>query len=357
MKKVLIARDWASGHFHGGALRSLQIEEMLAEKDVDYETLPPRVTASYTLDGICAAILLKRRIPSIDLIDMLRIVRRYSPALVELRKYRGDKVVLWESTRSYYWPLACKKLGIDVIALPHNLESVNFRLNFSYIKTEIACMKYLSRAVFAISSEDAWMFNQGSGSVDWLPYSPPKEIMLRSEKIRKSRKAKKTHNNDDRILILGTSQKSNEHDLVELVLAADKLGIAVDVVGKGNETILRKFNLRNTIVHGYVDDIILQSMLINCRCALVWNRTGSGVLTRIPELALCGIPVICNVGAARSAYFWPNVYIAKDIIEACATAHNSTRFACEYIDWLNNSKGRILGQNADKLKNAINNVG
>ena len=62
-------------------------------------------------------------------------------------------------------------------------------------------------------------------------------------------------------------------------------------------------------IHGRLEAAELCDLLASSEKAVVFQTRGSGALTRIPELLLAGLPVICNPHAARSAQHYDGVEI------------------------------------------------
>jgi hypothetical protein len=62
-------------------------------------------------------------------------------------------------------------------------------------------------------------------------------------------------------------------------------------------------------IHGRLELTQLCDLMASSEKAVVFQTRGSGALTRIPELLLAGLPVICNPHAARSAQHYDGVEI------------------------------------------------
>src|SRR5262245_28086014 len=76
--------------------------------------------------------------------------------------------------------------------------------------------------------------------------------------------------------------------------------VEVDVVGAGTDMLSSGTNWRGDI-HFEVVSLQLEGLLVNADAAILPQCEGFGVLTRLPELAAAGIPVVTSEHASLAA--------------------------------------------------------
>jgi glycosyltransferase involved in cell wall biosynthesis len=109
------------------------------------------------------------------------------------------------------------------------------------------------------------------------------------------------------------------------------------IAGFGTEALVKQFKDLPSCVNilGSVSKEVYQKLLKTCKAVLIYQHSGTGVLTRIPELMIAGIPIIANSIALRSFHHLKGLY----------TLHNLK--ALKNIDSLNLVKPTI---NAELIK-------
>jgi hypothetical protein len=88
------------------------------------------------------------------------------------------------------------------------------------------------------------------------------------------------------------------------------------IAGYGTEKLEAYIPKRSSIVlHGSVTQAVLDNLLTKVDAILINQPYTSGALTRIPEMFIAGIPVICNEASARSYFNYHGVYLFHNEID------------------------------------------
>lgn len=325
---VVLGSPWNSA-LHGGVLRSLQLKAWFAR--AGYELVP----VNWTDIDLHAGDLCKSVSTAIKIGGTCRSGRGYATALLRSGNFRRQlrasearsDVLILECTSHAFIVEAALSEGYRVLAFPQNIESLNDTSCHEYhakgglpgAAREISYLGSRCAGVWAISSEDAWLFGQVSAHVHWLPYIPPDYIQTRCAVVRERRAL----SSRDHVLIMNTRQATADEGVRRLMETLEEQSIRTVVCGRGTEHYLTWRRWKNVTVIGTVNDEQLIDLWARSRCAVIYGRKGSGALTRIPELLLAGVPVVCNVAAARSAWLWQGIVLAdgmRELPEACERA-------------------------------------
>lgn len=228
----------------------------------------------------------------------------------ELSGDSSIRLVVLENTRDHLMMIpAAKRLNIDVICVPHDIES----LSQSTCK-HMASMWHLrpfwsevrsigqAKAFFSISFEEQWLMRGFGIEAEMLPYYPCSADLAALERIRRIRRGVVGNH----ILVLGSAGHPptgrGMRDLLDqLSFWPDLKRNAVSVAGYGTEIFSSIPEANASIrVLGSVSESILEHLLISARVVVLNQWFGCGALTRIPDLLVAGVPVIANTIAARS---------------------------------------------------------
>ncbi|MCR9195639.1 MAG: hypothetical protein NXH88_12955 [Hyphomonas sp.] len=192
-------------------------------------------------------------------------------------------------------------LDIHFTAYPHNLEFMvrgQKQHMLSSHQTAFAAEMHVYRKahmVRTISSFDALVLQSlGVDSVDALPYQPPNSDVAELALIREQRGSQQRQKPyaDSFILILGSAGNPPTREGFERLLeiiADHEVSHHYIVAGFGTE-ILMTLAPQNVDVLGEVNDGDLRRLMVTCDALLVYQPPTSGMLTRIVEAALAGIP-------------------------------------------------------------------
>ncbi len=315
----------------GGYRRTSQIDELIRSAEFGISDIVKNLPLSSTsrwsryINGIRMIVKHRFKIyPSYKMIGYCGyLYQKYQQAL---NQHRGKKILLWEENREQYYmiPYAAKDADFQIIAAPHNLESL-FLENIDHfthkslpdsLKNEI---KHLSLAdvVFCISREEQWLLKLFGIDADFLPYYPPQSVLSNLLKVRQLRQPTQ----ENKFLILGTAgNRITKMGIIELIkllkIIQNKIEFKVDIAGYGTEILKKHCDDINLItLHGTVEPEKLNQLLISTKAVLIYQRSGVGALTRIPEMLIAGIPVIANSNACRSAFGYHGVYCYDNLDE------------------------------------------
>lgn len=210
----------------------------------------------------------------------------------------------------YFLPLvhALRKRGVPIIACCHNLESlcppqVNRSHQRSLLQSEVEALSACDLVV-TISREEAVLLENLGVRVLFLPYYPPRAIEARLASIRENRLRSERLKG---VLFLGNMGNLATRDSAVDFLTRSECSRAVEdlmfiVGGFGTE------QLRNEPVSGKVDiegtltDARLDAILSEVRASVIYQKFGSGALTKVVEMLFAGVPVLGNSHALRTHY-------------------------------------------------------
>jgi hypothetical protein len=306
---------------HGGLHRSEQIVDILVKNGICVAELPqsyPRKTRPIA-DRIVGVI---NSIQDRDW-DAFRLRRLGGIGqifhLYESELAKGDRydAILWETLGESITPKMGKKYGIPVIALPQNLESF-FKVYFyqrkpeaifEYLRWEIYALK-LADFVFAISAEEQIVLRNHGVDADYLPYYPSRRLISLYSDIRRKRKKHKKNS----FIILGSANNhATREGIIELVdwlhYFRDNSLLEVKLIGNKTESLKETLDYPWLKICGTATQEEIEQYLLETKAVLIHQKKGLGVLTRIPEMLIAGIPVITNRIGARSATHLQGVYV------------------------------------------------
>lgn len=236
----------------------------------------------------------------------------------------------------YFKPLAEKlfKLGIPVVAVCHNIESLVasnvdpvHRMNI--FKRELDLFARCE-TVITISREDTILlnnFNDHNNAV-FFPYHPVEEIRERLLTIRKKRKKTVKYN----FLIMGTAINTETREGMLRVIrqwetvGASAYGGKLLVAGYKTDTFLAEVNNSDNIEFlGPLDNDEFDKRLAEVNACICYQERGGGALTRICEMLIAGVPVVANSHAARSYYDKKGVVEFRDFTGLGDALENASR--------------------------------
>ncbi|MGK7894471.1 MAG: hypothetical protein AB4372_12800 [Xenococcus sp. (in: cyanobacteria)] len=306
---------------HGGEHRSEQILEILSQNNIQITELQQSVfrqarpikdrilgslnsLRNYDWDAFC-----ERRLGGIG--QMLNLYHN------ELTINKKHQAIIWETTGETITPQIKKKYQVPLIALPHNIESffmIHFKNRnshklFDYLKQELKGLK-TADFVFAVSVEEQIFLRNYGIEAEYLPYYPGQRLIDIYSDIRQARKISQKQS----FLILGSAKNhANVEGFLQLTdwinnFVNDRY-LEVKLVGNQTESLKDSLNYPWLQICGTATETELKQYLTETRAVLIHQTKGLGVLTRIPEMLVAGIPIIANRIAARSATHLPGVYI------------------------------------------------
>lgn len=233
----------------------------------------------------------------------------------QIGSYRGSRVLLWENTHrnNVSLPVLARTAGFAILAMPQNMEALwettAVRRKMAAFADELAGLA-VADAVFCISREEQWLLRNFGIAADFLPYFPPRLVRARLLAVRDRRRFGRGAS----LLILGTAHnpptRAGMKSLLRMLRSlpgGDQLPL--QIAGFGTESLRADAADLNCQVHGGLDQVKLDELLVDARAAVIHQDSATGALTRIPELLLAGIPVIANSIAARSATHYAGVHL------------------------------------------------
>jgi len=243
-------------------------------------------------------------------------------------------------------------LGIPTVACVQNLETLDTANFFSPgRRTALAAgvdfaneLRALSRCreqLYISRVEAALMRGLGAPS-HYYPYRPVGEIRGALESIREAREARGAA--EGVFLVLGTATHRTTEESMRWLLDGVRRnglppGAQVVVCGLGTEELTASVSHPSIQVRGWVEQGELVQLLTTCRAVLVPQRSGFGALTRLPEFACAGVPMIVSKHPLAALDTPPGIEVAADTYEswyakmAAARATTPLVSVADYSAW------------------------
>lgn len=334
MKAVLYHRIFEGKPFgHGGERRALQMQELMEQANVECHYYPlrgesgssPLWTIALILQTYGYRILLHPR----NLRRAFRFINNNYTHNLKRFFERPEKTLLIEGTIEEFlvmFPLA-RRYGKEVIAFPHNLESLVPKANYLIGKNEKWQtfrneMHWLRtcKAVYCIAEEETWLLRLWGVNAYYLPYEPPHETKVYLEDIACSRK-ERTQNAPLKILMTGSAinpptAQGMQRVIDEWNAMEEQLrGVELIVAGYGTDDYLTVAKGDSIQLLGALTDEQMREEMIRCDAMLIFQPPTTGALTRIREAQIANIPVIANFDAARSYHHTRQLYEYQSLQE------------------------------------------
>jgi glycosyltransferase involved in cell wall biosynthesis len=199
---------------------------------------------------------------------------------------------------------------IPTISIIHNLESFDTApdiselskiARFSIMKDftdELTVYNHCSLTL-TISKVEAGLLGGLGVKVKNYPYLPVGKIRERLIMVREKRSQVPDKNNNIFLLIGSANHKTTYEGmfwfLKNLVTSQIIKKIHLIIAGKGTMDFKRFFDETQGIEYkGFVEQEKFDELIIKSRAVIIPQFRGFGALTRIPELACAGVPVICS---------------------------------------------------------------
>jgi glycosyltransferase involved in cell wall biosynthesis len=236
---------------------------------------------------------------------------RIGAAALAVRRLERRAVFLWAPSYGAHLvlgPLA-RRRGSRVIALIHNIESLvpnqpcPIRPSQSnWLDLEIACLSNAD-VVFCHSRWDQWFLRMRGLEAHLLPYYP---THARCEWLRRIRERRLQGPIGDSIVVLGNADNPPTRlgMLEQLRIvgqhATGLRHIAIHVCGDGTTRLQSAKLAPNVQIHGYVHEDVLAQHLATAKAVWFHQPATTGVVTRIVDMLIAGVPVLANAFASRS---------------------------------------------------------
>ena len=304
---------------HGGNRRCLQIRDILDRHGVaalilDQKVLPRsfgKRLIKLALNPSLGYSLLRYgcRHPINEVSRLLTLKERV--ARLSANEH-SSKTLIWESTKDLGFSLILDD-QIKVIGLPHNIEALaeqdysaslsGASTLFDCIGKEVSALRRCNK-IFCISREDQWLLSNLGLKSMYLPYWPAQSILEECGSIRSIRKERAQAR--DLVLVLGTYLNAPTRYGINAIIksiasVASNKKLSFVIAGYGTDQIRLVEELpENVSIAGPLTRSQLKALMCNAKAALVHQEYGTGVLTRITEFLLSGIPVVASDIASRS---------------------------------------------------------
>lgn len=331
-KVVYFSRFHNNPNSHGGDKRAAQICEMLGPIDYDFVSmysipLPFNEKQKQKLDepsGLLQnklALLQKQHVTywkynkwSERIRDFIFDFHTRAKVFVDTLKSSPPDLLIIDDP-VFLAPLIvyANSKGIPIVAICHNLETLSSTQVEISAQQELFAyeLELLAKCdlLVTISKEETWLLRNFGMAPVYLPYFPLRQTVDRLESIRESRQGSvKAY-----FLLLGTVYNFPTLDGMKRIISAvtgdpvlheDRLIVA----GFGTKQLAGFVNDSCVEVRGDLTDAELDELLTTTKGCIVCQESGSGALTKIPELLLAGVPVIINSHAARSHHNLPGIF-------------------------------------------------
>lgn len=232
--------------------------------------------------------------------------------------------------------------GVPCVIASHNIESLDvgrLRLNSALsahtaaidLANELRALRAYEQR-FAISKVEASLLTGVGLSCWYYPYLPTGEVREHFSRI--GRRRDRTRPDESLFILMGTANHAPTRRSLEwftqharecglpkgarVVVFGDKVE---DLAGDGPP-------VAGLDVRGRISNEALSDLLIRATAALVPQRMGFGALTRIPELACAGVPVIMFPHASYALDPPPGVHVLQD--DSWSTLMEGMRAAMQY---------------------------
>jgi hypothetical protein len=325
--KIFRYTEFKSNPFgHGAEKRTAQIGEILSDSGVDYEIIKSidskKVSTLFLFKKFLAHFITIGNVFNPIIFKNIRVFFKFifnSVKAEELFAYKfkkGNKLLLWEYTRSnfFYIPGAARGMDLKTIAFPHNIESlvpnqgsaISGKKAPDWFKEEI---KYLSLCdlVFCISKEDTNLLNLFGINAYYLPYYPVHEAENALLRIREKRTKRIEENKKLKLLMLGSADNQptrlGMNDRIKTINKRNLDNIELIIAGFKTELLNKETDINSKVSFlGTISNEQLEMLLSEVDLILIHQPATTGALTKIPEMLIAGIPVLANFSGARNYY-------------------------------------------------------
>ena len=333
MKKILHHSRFEPKNFgHGGERRTSQIIQFYINNGFEVQSISLNPKNHYRIKYLFKSLLLLISVYRLGnwyslkrLLKWWKYIYQIYPSLENIFKSEAE-IFAWESTMDSFsfLPYLAKKSGKKVYAFPHNIESLvkeekssitGKSSPFGYHE-EIHAYKICDK-VYCISKFDQQLLKLFNVDSILFPYKPTNELEKYLESIKNRRKT--MYGNSQQLknfLIAGTAFNPPTRIGMNTLLnwlnkfATNEFRFAV--AGYGTEMFKQEVKNENIKLLGSLSQDELQNEMLRCDALLVYQIPTTGILTRVIEFNIAGIPVFINSEAAynflemNDIYFYSN---------------------------------------------------
>lgn len=318
---------------HGGERRTTQIVEYYARQGYEIVDLNLDFKQSFTLLSLVKSIFVIYKVYGFSDWKSINKFRKYwrdiAILMPQLESFflQDIHTFVWESVHDEYYYIAyfAKKHKKEIIAFPHNIESLVLnqksaltnKLSPYGFDKDIEILKKC-QLVKAISRFDTQLLNLFGINTEFFAYNPPQKVVDYLLKI-KVKRSEKAQTQKKKVLILGTAHnpptRIGMEKLIEILNTVDNDNLLVTIAGFGTDTLKPKIKKDFIEIKGQLSQTDLETEMIHCDALLVNQPPTTGALTRVTEFLLADIPVILNVESAHSHFEMNGVVIYYSMAE------------------------------------------
>lgn len=333
MKKIIHHSRFSANPFgHGGERRTTQILEFYHNNGYESEALVLTQKLHFKLHYLLRSLLILLNVYGLkDWFSIKRFLKWWKkiyellPALE--KSFDTDaEIFVWESTSDsfYFLPYIAKKKGLTVFAYPHNIESL-VRNQQSSITGKFTPHGYSSEIkvfrmcdkVFSISQFDNQLLLLFDINAELFSYIPPKLVVQQLSEIKKKRINKNGESKVKRYLVVGTVHnpptRLGMEKLIQWLNINPVENAYFVIAGYGTEMLQDLVKHQIISILGSLTQQEMENEMIACDALLVYQIPTTGILTRVVEYNLAGIPVVINVEAGLNFVGIGGVNSYKDI--------------------------------------------
>lgn len=243
-----------------------------------------------------------------------------------------------------------RRHGIHTFGCPQNIESLDtcsnvdgrwmLRAAMYDFANEIATLSACAQR-FLISRIEAGFYGGLGYTSQYYPYRPVGAIAQRHEDLRKRRLARK--GKTGLLLLLGSAgHKTTQDGMTWFLDQCKRHGVPGDMrviaCGMKTDQLLRAGEpVPGVELKGWTEQATLDEWLVQADAVLCPQRRGFGALTKLPELACAGIPVIVPRCVSYALDLPPDVHLVEDSwdswVQAMQAAGGASVAAQDYGRW------------------------
>ncbi len=310
----------------GGKARSVQLKELIEEKGYQFKKVELSKPNKWQVILYGIAFFLRfGYFKPFGYRSFVNSAYLYFGYTQLFKQYPGIQIVIKEGTG--YGDLVIvdiiKKIGRKIYLIPADIESLCEYPNawthtLPKIKRFEVELKYYRKAdaVFCISEEESWILRIFEANAYFLPYYPS----INKKDLIEKRRINRQPDKDFGILTFGrfdnTPQRRGLLNLLEDIKKKRiQLSYNLNIAGVGSEYFIDVVKgINNIKVLGELSDNELEECLYKCIAVLFYHKPTGGMITRVPDMLLSGIPIIGNEDALKSYIFSRGTSLLSDKI-------------------------------------------
>ncbi len=322
---VIHSTHKATSSGHGGNKRLEQLVEFFRARAASTRLVLDSFGGSprANVEAIARGLLPRRSGPAERYLN-LRAVRNYGVARAILDDDAPlDGTVLVFDTMVRAWGAIFPELrerGARTVIFPQNVDSlydgvvdpISGRVSPAWFEDELDVYRRADLTC-CLSREDQWFLSLHGIPARYLPYHPTPDRRRQLAALRDRRGSSA----GDVVIVLGSAHNQPTFKGMQALLRrAPELARAaapreVVVIGHGTEALRAVVRAPEVRVLGGVSDEVLDDYLVRASLCVCCQAATTGALTRIPELACAGVPIVATYTAARSYQHLAGLRVAE----------------------------------------------